>query len=755
MWIAASSDSTAPKQEIETFVYDDKIVRLFAAATVLWGLVAFAVGGLISILMVAPTLTENVPWLAFGRLRPLHTNAAIYAFLGNAVFAAVYFSTQRLCKTRMWSDALGYLHFWGWQAIIAASIYTLPLGITQGRAYAELEWPIDLAIASVWFLFFGVNFFGTLAHRRERHLYVAIWFYIATIIAIGLMHLLNNVVLPIDSLASVPWIAGAYDAIIDGCYGYNAVSFLLTMPFLGLMYYYLPKAANQAIYSYKLSIVHFWSLLLIYLGSSPLHSHYTSMPEWLSTLGMLFGLLLWMPSWGGLVNGLLTLRGASAAVAKDPVLKFFFAALLFYGLGVFDSAMMSIKSVNALTMYSDWTVAHLHVMAMGWCGLVTFGMLYWLIPRIFQTPLFSQSLMAWHFWMSVLGIVLFILPSYAAGILQSQMLRATDENGLLVYPEFIETTQQIIPLWKTRILGGLLYGVGILMLGVNLAMTWKSQPLVRSKTVQSGPAAGSIVEEETETATCSLAEAPVLEIGKKLDVWSHLNWHRRWERLPLRFVTLTCLIFLAAAVFKLGPVFLLRSNVPLIASVKPYTPLELAGRHLYVAEGCVNCHTQQVRPLVSETKRYGDYSQSGEFAFDRPFQWGERRIGPDLARVGGKWGSFWHWSHLGNPAGETDGSVMPSFKHLLTTDLKFAAIEPLMRAAKRLGSPYSDDELENFVALAQQQAEVINAEIVSQGGPPVVFDKQAIALIAYLQRLGTDISRPATPPSAAVAEVSE
>lgn len=754
MSTADFNGTAAPMQKMDTFVFDDKIARLFAAATVCWGIAAFALGVFISALMTIPSISDAPPWLAFGRLRPLHVNATIYAFLGNAIFAAVYFSTQRLCKTRMWSNTLGYLHFWGWQAIIAASIYTLPLGMTQGRLYAELEWPIDVAIAVVWFLFFAVNFAGTVACRREPRIYISLWFYIATIITVGLMHAMNNVVLPIEYFLSIPWVAGTQDAFIDWNYGYNAFVFLMTMPFAGLMYYFLPKAADHAIYSYKLSVAHFWSLLILFVCSGPLHVHYTSLPDWVSTLGMLFGLLLWMPSWGALVNGLLTLRSSSRAAgsvpasgSKDPVLKFFFAALLFYGFGVLDSAMMSIKSVNALTSYTDWTVAHIHIMAMGWCGLLTFGMLYWMLPRLFETKLHSEPLMHWHFWSGVCGILLFVLPSLIAGVLQSQMLRATDENGLLIYPDFIETTLQIVPLWKIRIAGGILYVIGMFMLGFNLAMTWKSQPRVVSKKVFAAPIAGAGMEEDIKIGPSLLSNAPVLELGKKLDVWSHLAWHRHWERLPMRFAVLTLLLLTAATVFKLVPMLALASNVPQIAAVRPYTPLELAGRHLYISEGCVSCHTQQVRAILTDTKRYGDYSQAGEFAYDYPSQWGDRRIGPDLARVGGKWGSYWHWSHLGNPSGETEGSIMPSFEHLLTSKLKFEAIEPLMKAAQRLGAGYTEDELENFATNAQRQAEVLNAEMVSQGGPPVVFDRQAIALIAYLQRLGTDISRPAQPAS--------
>ncbi len=735
---APAAPSSSSAQEMESFKYDDHIVRLFVTATIFWGFIATLVGLVVAIILVYPWLTGGAQWFSFGRLRPLHTNAAIFAFGGNGIFAAIYYSTQRLCKARMWSDTLSRMHFWGWQLIIVAAAVTLPLGITQSKEYAELEWPIDIAIAVVWLFIFGGNFLMTLIHRRERHMYVALWFYIATIVTVALLHVFNNLVIPTSLFESYSIYAGVQDAFMQWWYGHNAVAFFLTTPFLGLMYYFLPKAAERPVFSYKLSIIHFWSLVFIYIWAGPHHLHYTSLPEWASTLGMLFSLMLWMPSWGGMINGLLTLRGAWHKVAADPILKFFVVGVTFYGMATFEGPLLSIKSVNALSHYTDWTIAHVHSGALGWNGFMTFGMLYWLMPRLFQTKMWSNKLVSLHFWTGTLGILLYIIPIYAAGLMQGLMWRAIDqETGQLSYPEFIETTQSIIPLWQLRILGGVLYVGGVVMLAFNAVMTWMARPATYEEPVITAPKLQKEYKDTTPATTTELSDAPVLEIGKKIDVFAKMNWHRKWERLPVKFTILTTLAVVVATLFELIPTFLIRSNVPTIATVKPYTPLELAGRHLYISEGCYNCHSQQIRPMVAETKRYGEYSKPGEFVYDHPFQWGSRRIGPDLAREGGKQSSFWHWTHFENPALVSEGSVMPAYEHLLDEELNFKRIQPLVHTANQLGAPY-DEELENAEEMARQQALRIGADIVTQGGPASVYDRKAIALIAYLQRVGID-----------------
>ncbi len=738
--------SFSGESQLEHFSYDDKIVRMFVTATIVWGLVATLVGLIVATILVVPWATNNAPWFAFGRLRPLHTNAAIFAFAGNGIFAAIYYSTQRLCKARMWSDVLSRIHFWGWQAIIVSAAITLPLGITQSREYAELEWPIDIAIAIIWLFVFGGNFLMTLIHRRERHMYVALWFYIATIVTVAVLHVFNNLVVPAGWFKGYSIYAGVQDAFMQWWYGHNAVAFFLTTPFLGLMYYFLPKAAERPIFSYRLSIIHFWSLVFIYIWAGPHHLHYTSLPEWASTLGMLFSLMLWMPSWGGMINGLLTLRGAWHKVAVDPVLKFFVVGITFYGMATFEGPMLSVKAINALSHYTDWTIAHVHSGALGWNGFMIFGMAYWLMPRLYQTKIWSPKLVSLHFWTGTLGILLYIIPIYAAGLMQGLMWRAMDDTGHLTYPDFIETIQSVVPLWWLRIVGGLLYFSGMVMLGINAAMTWMNRPSTYEVPVYSAPRLSKNYEGDDHLSDeAPLKDVPMLELGRKMDRFAAMGWHRRWERLPIKFTVLTTVAVVVATLFEVVPTFLIRSNVPTIATVTPYTPLELAGRHIFVSEGCYNCHSQQIRPMVSETKRYGEYSKPGEFIYDRPFQWGSRRIGPDLRAEGGKQSSFWHWTHFENPELVSPGSVMPSYEHLLIDDLKFDAIAPHVQAAAFLGAPYSEEDLTDTEAVARRQAEVVAAEIVQQGGPAAMQDKQAMALIAYLQRVGTDLFRTEEP----------
>src|SRR6185436_2614093 len=613
----------------ETVRYDDAIVRRFVTATIVWGAVGMLVGLLCALQLAIPQL-NFAPYFTFGRLRPLHTNAVIFAFAGNAIFAAVYYSSQRLLKARP-VDRLSAIHFWGWQAIIAAAAITLPLGFTQGKEYAELEWPIDIAIAVVW-VGFAVNFFAMVRNRREKHLYVALWFYIASIVTVAILHVFNSLSVPAGPLKSYSLYAGVQDAFMQWWYGHNAVAFFLTTPFLGLMYYFLPKAAERPVYSYKLSILHFWTLVFIYIWAGPHHLHYTALPAWASTLGMLFSVMLWMPSWGGMVNGLLTLRGAWHKVTEDPVLKFFVVAITFYGMSTFEGPVLSIKSVNALSHYTDWTIAHVHAGALGWVGFMIFGMMYWLLPRLFQAELWSRRLAELHFWIGTVGILLYIVAIYAAGLTQGLMWRAFDETGRLAYPDFIETTVRLIPMYWVRVIGGSLYIAGLVLLGVNVLMTWRARPARYAEPVHEAPA---------------LTRARTAEPAAGGAGWA--GWHRRWEGLPLTFSVWVAVAVAVASLFEILPMFLIQSNVPTIASVHPYTPLELAGRDIYVAEGCNNCHSQMIRPIRAETMRYGEYSKPGEFVYDHPFLWGSRRIGPDLQRVGGKYPDLWHVRHMEDP----------------------------------------------------------------------------------------------------------
>ncbi len=775
----------APGQ-VEEFRYDDAIVRKFVAATLIWGFVGMLVGVILAFQMAIPTLVQSFPslsfldflydtsFLNFGRLRPLHTNAVIFAFAGNAIFAAIYYSTQRLCKARMFSDTLSMLHFWGWQAIIVAAAITLPLGITQSKEYAELEWPIDLAIALVWVGFFGVNFFGTLLRRRERHLYVALWFYIATIVTVALLHVFNNLWIPVGAyelittgsvsspdnlLKSYPLYAGVQDAFMQWWYGHNAVAFFLTTPFLGLMYYFLPKAANRPVFSYRLSIVHFWSLVFIYIWAGPHHLHYTSLPLWASSLGMVFSVMLWMPSWGGMINGLLTLRGAWHKVREDPVLKFFVVGVTFYGMSTFEGPLLSVKLVNSLSHYTDWTIAHVHSGTLGWNGFMTFGMLYWLAPRIFGVEkLHSLKLATLHFWIGTIGILLYVLSMYTAGITQGLMWRAFDTSGQLAFPDFVETVQRLMPFYWIRAVGGVLYLVGVVLGMYNIWMTWRAGPRKPEEPVHRAPALGPVYVDAP--APTSKLDANI-ELGKKAEVWMKATWHRRLERLPVRLTVWVIISVVAASLFEIIPTFLIRSNVPTIASVQPYTPLELYGRDIYIAEGCYNCHSQMIRPIFAEVKRYGEYSKPGEFVYDRPFQWGSRRIGPDLAREGGRQSHAWHYNHFMDPS-ITPGSIMPRYRFLAQQRTDFDEIAARVKSMAMLGVPYGD-AVNNAPELAREQAQLIASELATQSGGlaniPIpageeaedwryesiedLSERRVIALIAYMQRLGVDITKPA------------
>lgn len=699
--------------QAEKFYYDNKIVRNFSYATIFWGLIGMTVGLLVAFQLVFPQLNFGIPYTTFGRVRPLHTNAVIFAFVGNGIFAGVYYSLQRLCKARMFSDTLSRINFWGWQLIIVAAAITLPLGITTSKEYAELEWPIDIAITLIWVVF-GWNLFGTILKRRERHLYVAIWFYIATFVTVAVLHIVNSFELPVSLFKSYSWYAGVQDALVQWWYGHNAVAFFLTTPYLGLMYYFVPKAANRPVYSYRLSIIHFWALIFIYIWAGPHHLLYSALPDWAQSLGVVFSVMLIAPSWGGMINGLLTLRGAWDKVREDVVLKFFVVAITAYGMATFEGPMLSLKNVNAIAHFTDWIIAHVHVGALGWNGFLTFGMLYWLFPRLFGKPLYSKKLANFHFWIGTLGILFYAIPLYWAGITQSLMWKEFTADGFLKYPNFLETVTQIIPMYALRALGGTLYLTGVIVMTVNL---WKTA------------ASGKLLANEE-------AEAPALT--KVVKVEKNEHWHRWIERRPVQLMILSLVVILIGGIVEMIPTFLIKSNIPTIASVKPYTPLELQGRDIYIREGCYTCHSQMVRPFRSETERYGEYSKAGEFIYDHPFQWGSKRTGPDLHRIGGKYPDSWHYNHMLEPTSMSPGSIMPAYPWLLDDDLDTASTPAKIRAMQTLGVPYPAGYDKQANRDLMEQAGKI-ALSLDEAGVKTVSSKEIIALIAYLQRLGTDI----------------
>jgi cytochrome c oxidase cbb3-type subunit 1 len=473
-------------ERVET--YNDKVVRQFAIMTVIWGIVGMLVGVIIAAQLLWPALNFDIPWLTYSRLRPLHTNAVIFAFGGSALFAASYYVVQRTCHVRLFSDKLAGFTFWGWQLIIVLAAVTLPLGITTSKEYAELEWPIDLLIAVVWVVY-GVVFFGTLVKRRVKHIYVANWFFAAYIITIAVLHIGNSMAVPVTLTKSYSVYAGTVDAMVQWWYGHNAVGFFLTAGFLGMMYYFVPKQAERPVYSYRLSVVHFWALVAIYMWAGPHHLHYTTLPDWAQTLGMVFSVMLVAPSWGGMINGIMTLSGAWHKLRTDPILKFMIVSLSFYGMSTFEGPMMSIKTVNALSHYTDWTIGHVHSGALGWVAMISIGCMYALIPRLYgRKEMYSTRLIDVHFWTTTIGIVLYVASMWIAGVMQGLMWRATNDDGTLTYT-FVESLAATYPYYAVRLLGGVLVLSGMFIMIYNVVKTIASAPSEKDVRVMAPAAA--------------------------------------------------------------------------------------------------------------------------------------------------------------------------------------------------------------------------------------------------------------------------
>lgn len=746
--------------------FNDKIVRLFMLASVLWGIVGMAAGVLIaSQLAWWQANFGDLPYLTFGRLRPLHTNAAIFAFVGNMMFAGIYHSTQRLVKARLASDLLSNIHFWGWQLIIVAAAITLPLGLTRGKEYAELIWPINIAVALIWVIF-AINFFWTIAKRNEPTLYVAIWFYIATIVTVAVLYIVNHLSLPTSFLHSYPIFGGVQDALVQWWYGHNAVAFFLTTPILGIMYYYVPKAAERPVYSYRLSIVHFWSLVFIYIWAGPHHLLNTALPVWLQSLGMLFSLMLWAPSWGGMLNGLLTLRGAWHKLRTDPVLKFFAAGVTFYGMATFEGPLLAIKSMNALSHYTDWTIGHVHSGTLGWNGLMAAGMFYYLAPRLWNRKLYSVSLANMHFWIALIGILLYISAMWISGIQQGLMLSATKESGtVLANPNFIDAVVSTRGLMILRAIGGLLYLAGFIMLGYNIWKTvrgaepvngtmevYVEEPLPRMGVLGgflNAPVIFSLLFIVFGTGWACLkggwsiaslvfliytAMAAYLHKDLKGATWG--EWYEQLLANSLPFTALTIVAALIGGAVQIIPTVIINKaeNIEGVRQI-PYTPLELAGRDIYVREGCYNCHSQMIRTLVGDVLRYGDYSKLGESIYDHPFQWGSKRTGPDLARVGSKYPNAWHYWHMMNPRQISPGSTMPNYPWLFVDRTDIEALPKKMAVLARLGVPYPETDVKRVQQESSVQAQTI-VDDLKQQGVETLPDREIVALLSYLQKLG-------------------
>ena len=772
----STENEKAPYREAEAsrirITYDDGLARMFVWASIVFGVVGMLVG-LIIALQLADHRANVAPLLTFGRLRPLHTNAVIFAFVGNMLFAGIYYSTQRLLKTRMASDLLGRIHFWGWQAIIASAAISLPLGYTQGKEYAELEWPIDIAVTLIWVVF-AVNMFWTIAKRREKHLYVAIWFYIATIVTVAMLYIVNNLSIPWGPFKSYSLFGGVQDALTQWWYGHNAVAFFLTTPILGIMYYFLPKAAGRPVYSYRLSVIHFWALVFVYIWAGPHHLLYTALPEWAQTLGMIFSVMLWAPSWGGMLNGLLTLRGAWDKVRTDPVLKFFVAGVTFYGMATFEGPLLSIKSVNGLAHYTDWIVGHVHEGALGWNGFMAAGMFYWMVPRLYGTKLHSKSAADTHFWIATVGILLYVISMWVGGITQGLMWRAVTDQGTLQYPTFVETLIALRPMYWTRLVGGTLYLVGFLMMVWNLVVTARS-----GKAVDGEAEVVELPADPNEVSWTKVAFGPpviltavVTALVLSLAVLSEIasitmagialfvavfgvialqlsktngkpTWHRLVEGRAAVFVVLTALAVFVGGIAELIPSLVINRAEIRTVRTKPYTPLELEGRDIYIREGCYNCHSQMIRPMRAETIRYGEPSRMEESIFDHPFQWGSKRTGPDLAREGGKYPNLWHYRHMMDPRSISPGSNMPAYPHLFTARRDTANVSNRVDAMRAAGVPYRPFEITAANAIASSQAQAI-AQDLTTNGARVEPDAEIVALVAYLQRLGRPLGNPDT-----------
>jgi cytochrome c oxidase cbb3-type subunit I/II len=770
-------EGIAPGERVEV-VYDDETPKKFVFASVLWGVIGMLVGAAVALQLAwAPANVHQ--YLSFGRLRPLHTNAVIFAFVGNMIFAGIYHSTQRLVKARTASDRLSKIHFWGWQAIIVAAAITLPLGFTQGKEYAELEWPIDIAIAFVWVVF-AVNFFWTLARRNEKHLYVALWFYIATIVTVTILHVVNSLAIPVFALKSYSAYGGAQDALVQWWYGHNAVAFFLTTPVLGIMYYYLPKAAGRPVYSYRLSIIHFWALIFVYIWAGPHHLLNTALPDWAQSLGMIFSLMLWAPSWGGMLNGLLTLRGAWHKLRTDPVLKFFAAGVTFYGMATFEGPLLSIKSVSGLAHYTDWIVGHVHSGALGWNGFMAAGMFYWMIPKIYGRELHSKRMADLHFWIGTFGILLYIVAMWVSGVTQGMMWRAENPDGSLMYPTFVETLIAIVPMYWMRLIGGTMYLVGMIMMAYNLVMTARGQkPVVTRVSVIALPRGPEIAwtaivfSKPVAITVVVLALAGVgmvanafaspmfMLVAFVVGVFGAVAiqsakkaggpaWHRMLEGRALILTVFSAIAVLIGGVAELVPALVVRPAEVIGANdVRPYRPLELEGRDVFLAEGCYNCHSQMIRPMRFETLRYGDPSTLADSVYDHPFQWGSKRTGPDLAREGGKYPNLWHYRHMVDPRAITPGSNMPPYAHLDREKLDLARTGDKMHALAQVGVPYKGADIARAAEDAREQGEEIAKDLAAQG-VTVEPDTEMVAVIAYLQRLGKKAEPPKAGPGVAM-----
>lgn len=733
------------------FYYDNKIVKAFLYATIFWAFFGFLIGIFIATLLIFPELPNFIFGTAlknshgcfgYGRLRMIHTTTVVFAFVGNIIFAGSYYSLQRLLKTRIYSDVISWLHFWGWQIFIFLSWITFFIGLNTSKEYSEHEWPLDLLIGITW-LFYGLNIFGSILKRNVKHLYVAVWFFLATWIAILVLHVFNNLEIPISffSFKSYSIYAGVQDALMQWWYGHNAVAFFLTTPILGLMYYFVPKILNKPIFSYKLSIVHFWSLIFIYIWAGPHHLIYTALPTWAQVLGTIFSIMLIAPSWGGMINGLLTFRGSWNKIYKNPILKFFIVSLISYGIATFDGPMLATKTLNSIGHYTDWVIAHVHLGALGWNGFIAFGIIYYLVSELWVTKIYSLLLVNIHFWLGFIGIILYVAPMYTGAVIQARIWKEFNIDGTLMYKNFIDSVNVMSKFYKIRLIGGILYFIGFLVMIFNILVSINKN---KNK---------FIANEKVRLTILQVSNNPINQEKNKFFIF-----HSWLEKKPVQFLILTFLVVSIGGAFEIIPTMVIKSNIPIIYNIKPYSPLELEGRDIYIREGCNSCHSQMIRPFRDEVLRYGDYSKAGEFIYDHPFLWGSKRTGPDLAREGGKKSNSWHFKHMYNPRFVSKGSVMPCYPWLFFNKINLYDIQKKMIVMKKLGVPYTTSYINKSFDLLNHQAKNIALNIMNESSDiKKLFNKEYIylgdrqfiplekleivALISYLQRLGVDIHK--------------
>ena len=710
-------------QETTSIRPDDAIVRRFVAATLAWGAVALAAGIWCGLQLAAPGL-GIAPHFTFGRLRPLQVHALVFAFAGNAMFAGVYYSAQRLLGARP-AAWLARLHFIGWQAIAVAAVIAFPLGGSRGRFAAAPEWPLALATLIVW-LAYAASFCSMVRARRAPRLAIALWFYLASIVATAILQIVDNLAVPVGPFKSYSLWAGVHDALLQAWYAQGVVAFVLLVPFLGMVYYFLPLAAGRPIYSRRLAIAQLWSVVILAMPAAPRLLHFTAVPGWASTLGMVLGVVLWMPWWAGMVNGFAALRGASQRVKEDPVLRFFAVALACYGIATFESMLLSLSSVDALLRDTAWNPGSVDGLVLGWAGLATFGMIYWLAPRLYGRPLHSRRLVTAHFWLATAGVALYLVATWASGIAQGLMRHLSDERGRLAYPDFLVTVRRVLPMTWLSVLGELLYLAGMGLCAWNVVQTWRKRP-----------------------AGDEASELAIPDTGPRAA--------RGW---PARLAALIALAVIATSLAELVP--LLTANGPRLATARPYTPLELYGRDVYIREGCNACHSQMLGGLDADTVRYGEAgapaepSQPGELVYDHPSLWGMERLGPDLAREAGKRDALWLLRHFESPRAMSPGSVMPAYPQLAVDDIRWDVIHRRVETMARLGVPYDARSLGDAADLARSQAARIAAQLRAAGGPAGLDGKEVIALIAYVQRLGRDLQQarlaadPAYPATSAI-----